>query len=164
MILILIIWGCNSHKTIINPIRNSVDKSDLIDSLKWAYYVYNYSESASFRDTFPPYQRFKFRPVECDINFDGSRNIGKDSFYYMFSLVKPGHEFCYVEGIATGFNVYKGNIIPYMQHGVLDFTKYPDSVRYYYNLMNKDFIKYLSSYTGEIGKWLQKEKIKRNIF
>ena len=164
VLFILFVFSCNAHKnSSTDSMEKLVDNSATIDSLKWSYYVYNYSSLAVFHDTLTR-NKITFSPVECDIVFDGSATVSKDSIYYMFSLTKPGYKFGFVDpGIADRLAIINGNITPILQHGYLNITKYPDSVKHYYDLANVHFIEYLKNYKGSIGEWLKKQALKNKI-
>ena len=161
---ILIFWGCNFNKPSVDSVKLSENSNSRIDSLKWTYYVYNYSKLAIFNDTVPPYKEIRFNPIECDINFDDSSSSGKDSTYYRFSLTKNRYKFGWIEGsIADMLGDFNGNIIPITQHGTLDLIKYPDSVKLHFANLDKQFKEYLRSYKGNFGLWLLKEINRKNI-
>ena len=146
-----------------NIVAAGSKQSDIIDTLKWYYYVYNFMERAAFHDSIS-HNKIMLDPIECDIVFNGSKKKNEDSAYYFFSLYKPGYSFGYIEtGGADGLAIFKGNITPFLTHVILESNNNPDSVKYFFSIANNNFIQYLKTYKGQMGEWLRFEAMRRNI-
>jgi hypothetical protein len=163
--------GCNSES---NSNQNTSDFKDeglltkdsitKVDSMKWLYYAMNYYGNALFYDSTSK-EKIKVKPVECEVRLQNYKQTGKDSSFYIFSFVKTGHNFLYVDDLVytNGIGVFKNNVYPLTQHVTFDYQNNPDSTNAYLAKIDSSFKTYLRNYQGEISPWLKQEAMRKKI-
>ena len=128
----LLIYSCNDGRK--DKGKESIIQapSSLSDSVKWLYYAIHYGQVAFFYDTMQN-KRINVPVVDCELTLAESFKRS-DTMFYLFSFVKPGANFLYVEntGYIRGIGESKGSLFP-INHGVqFESEKNKDSTRSFF--------------------------------
>ncbi len=168
LILFFYLVSCNSQEKKFasnNSISRAIDYDSIkrIDSMKWYYYMVNYSGDAYFYDS-TKNDIVKLNPLECDVVLDKIKEIGKDSFKYIFSFAFNNLDFRTTKPFeCVGLRSYNNVMSPIFNHVRMDYENNDDSIKHYMNNYDSSFRKFLINYKGRMSPWLKEEVIKRKI-
>ena len=134
-----------------------------IDSLKWLIYTLNFERRVT------PIQgegHFSVSVLECELRYSAKDTSIKDTAIFYFTPFKIEEERDYLpvrEFLDIGYSFKTNSYFPVLNIGALVSTEKNKSYETYFQRVEKEFIRVLKNYKGNLSVWLKEEAIRRKI-